>query len=271
MSADFVPRSGKGWFAGDGSRMHLKLISCEIFYREVCAAVSRSPHTVDIEFLPKGLHDIGSAGMLERLQRSLDAVDAAKYDAVLFGYGLCNNGIAGLTSRTVPLVLPRAHDCISLFFGSKERYLQYFNDHPGVFFTTTGWIERGFDSGELSQISVQRLSGMDQSYEALVARYGEDNAKYLWSELCDISRNYRQFTFIEMGIEPDSSFLQKTRDEADRRGWAFEQVKGDLSLIQRLVDGRWDEAEFLVVRPGERVAARYEEDIIAAEPADDNA
>ncbi len=268
MSSGNVPRPGNGWFAGDDSRRHLKLISCEIFYREVCAAAARSPHTIDVEFLPKGLHDIGSSGMLDRLQRSLDAVDGGKYHAVLFGYGLCNNGVAGLTARTLPIVIPRAHDCISLFFGSKERYLEYFNNHPGVFFTTTGWIERGFDSGDLSQISIQRIAGMDQSYEALVAKYGEDNAKYLWSELCDISRNYRQFTFIEMGIEPDDGFAQRTRAEAARRGWAFEKVRGDLSLIQRLVDGRWDESEFLVVQPGQRVVARYEEGIIASEAAD---
>ena len=40
-----------------------KLISCEIFTREVCAAVQASPNTIDIEFLPKGLHDIGADGM----------------------------------------------------------------------------------------------------------------------------------------------------------------------------------------------------------------
>ncbi len=43
--------------------MRLKLIACEIFYRELCAAVARSVNQVDVEFLPKGLHDIGQAGM----------------------------------------------------------------------------------------------------------------------------------------------------------------------------------------------------------------
>jgi hypothetical protein len=143
--------------------------------------------------------------------------------------------------------------------------MEYFNDHPGVFFKTTGWIEWGVDSGELSQISIQRRTGMDQSYQALVERYGEDNARYLWNELCDISKNYRQLTFIEMGIEPDGSFERRTREEAAARGWAYEKVKGDLSLLQRLVDGQWDEREFLIVRPGERVTARYDDNIIATE------
>jgi len=245
--------------------MRLKLISCEIFYREICAAVSRSPNTIDIEFLPKGLHDIGFAGMRERLQSVLDRVDERRYQAILFGYGLCNNGIVGITARSIPVVLPRAHDCITLFFGSKERYMTYFDAHPGVFFKTTGWIERGTETGELSQLSIQRRAGMDSSYEDLVSRYGEENARYLWEELCDYPKHYRQLTFIEMGVEPGGSFELQTREEAAGRGWTFEKVSGDLSLIQRMIDGQWDEREFLVLEPGKRVAARYDDGIIASD------
>ena len=242
--------------------MQLKLISCEIFYRELCAAVSRSPNTVDIEFLPKGLHDIGSTSMLTRLQEVVDRVEEGKYEAVLLGYGLCNNGIVGLTARATPIVIPRAHDCITLFLGSRQKYFDYFNSHPGVFFKTTGWIERGDSRGELRQLSIQRRIGLDSSFEELVEKYGEDNARYLWDEMCDLGRNYRQLTFIEMGVEPDDRFERQTREEAASRGWDFERVKGDPSMIQRFVDGCWDEREFLIVRPGARVAPTYEDDII---------
>ncbi len=242
--------------------MRFKLIGCEIFYREICAAVSRSTNTIDLEFLPKGLHDIGSAPMRERLQNSLDRVDGSKYDAVLFVYGLCNNGTVGLEARSIPAVLPRAHDCISLFLGGKERYLSYFDSHPGVFFRTTGWIERGTVDGELSQISIKRRSGMDNSYEELVSRYGKENADYLQQAFNSYLTQYRQLTFIEMGIEPDHNFERLAREEASRLGWTFEKIRGDLSLIQRMVDGQWDKEEFLIVQPGEKVAATYDDSII---------
>lgn len=248
--------------------MRYKLVSCEVLFREMCYAIARSPNIVDLEFLPKGLHDIGSKGMQSRLQAALDKVDESRYDAILLGYGLCNNGLVGLTARTIPLVLPRAHDCITLFLGSKERYLEYFNARPGVYFKTTGWMERGENPGELRQLSIQRQTGMDYRLEELIAKYGEENGRYIYETLCNDTRNYQQFTFIEMGIEPDDSYERRTREDAEKRGWAFEKVRGDMGLIQRLVDGIWKEDEFLVVPPGHRIVANYDEKIIAAEKVD---
>jgi len=245
--------------------MRLKLISCEILYREFCAAVARSSNMVDVEFLTKGLHDIGSEGMLERLQAAVDRVDASHYDAILLGYALCNNGLVGLTARTIRLVVPRAHDCITLFLGNKERYHDYFEGHPGVFFETTGWIERGESDGELSQLALGKKLGFRNSYEDLVARYGEDNAQYLWDQLGDLTKHYGQITFIEMGIEPDSSFEDRAREKAEAHGWKFEKLRGDMGLVQRLVDGAWDESEFLVVPPGGRISAQYNGGIISIE------
>jgi hypothetical protein len=242
--------------------MRLKLISCEIFYREFSAAVARSSNTIDAEFLTKGLHDIGSDVMQERLQSAIDRVDCSQYEAILLGYGLCNNGIAGLAAPSIPMVAPRAHDCISLFLGSKERYLDYFNSHPGVYFMTTGWIERGGGTSELSQLALGQKLGMTQNYQDLVAKYGEDNAQFLWAQLGDLTRHYGQFTFIETGLEPDSRFEDYTREKAKSQGWKYEKVTGDLGLVQRLVDGIWDEKEFLIVPPGKRIAAHYDGGII---------
>jgi hypothetical protein len=245
--------------------MRLKLISCEIFYREFCAALSRSVNTVEVEFLTKGLHDVGTETMRERLQAAIDRVDRSRYDAVLLGYGLCNNGIAGLTARHTQLVVPRAHDCITLFLGSKERYLDYFNTHPGVFFETTGWLERGESDGELSQLTLGKKLGITASFEELAAQYGEENARYLQHELGKLTRYYGQVTFIEMGIEPDSTFERRARERAESRGWRFAKLRGDMGLIRRLVDGPWEESEFLVVPPGQTIAADYDGDIVSLE------
>jgi hypothetical protein len=232
--------------------LRLKLIGCEVLYRELCAAVSRSVNQVDIEFLPKGLHDKGSVAMLSRLQETLDSVDAAAYEAVLFGYALCGNGLAGLVARSIPLVIPRAHDCITLFLGSRTRYEEYFRTHTGVYFKTPGWIERG------QNLEPQLSLALDD----LVARYGEEDARYIFDEL---TRHYRQLAFIRMGVEPDDRFERSAREEAAGRDWDFETIQGDMGLIQRLVDGAWSEEEFLVAPAGSRVVASPDGRIIRAE------
>jgi hypothetical protein len=145
--------------------------------------------------------------------------------------------------------------------------MQYFNENPGTYFLTTGWIERGEATGELKQLSIQSQTGMDMSYEQLVEKYGEENARYLWDTLCDMTKNYRQMTFIEMGIEPDGSFRARAEEKAAEHQLSFQQARGDMRLIHNLVNGIWDEQDFLVLPPGWKVAARLDENIIAAEPA----
>ena len=63
---------------------------------------------------------------------------------------------------------------------------------------------------------------MIQTYDDLVAKYGEDNAKFLYEQLCNMTRNYSGLTFIEMGIEPDDRFERQARQQAAERGGSTE-------------------------------------------------
>jgi hypothetical protein len=246
--------------------MNLKLISCDVLYREMCSLVAQSPHRVDTTFLPKGLHDLPSEQMRARLQDIVDAVPEQEYDAIIMGYGLCNNGLHGVEARHTPLVLPRAHDCITLFFGSRQKYMAYFEEHHGVYFLTSGWIERGTAEGELKQLSIGHINGMDMTYEEMEEKYGEDNAQFLFETLVEAQEKaYRQYTFIEMGLETDAQFEAHARERALEKDWSFAKVKGDLSLIKQLVRGEWDPGDFLYVKPGQRIIARYDDGVVRAE------
>lgn len=242
--------------------MRLKLIACEILYREVCHVVAHSVNQIDVQFMPKGLHDIGAEKMHARLSEVLREVDVQRYDAVLLGYALCSNGIVGLAAEEIPLVVPRAHDCITLFLGDEKRYEDYFHAHQGVYFHTSGWIERGNDLDQFGLETIEDTLGATMTYDELVAKYGEENAAFLHDQFKAMRHNYRQITFIEMGIEPDDRFERHAEEEAKQHGWKFEKVQGDLSLLHRLVDGPWDEDDFLVVQPGQQIAAAYDGSII---------
>jgi hypothetical protein len=81
-----------------------------------------------------------------------------------------------------------------------------------------------------------------------------------------MTRNYTGIAFIEMGLEPDDRFERQARSRAAERNWTFEKLRGELGLVQALVDGPpWDEDRFLVVPPGHRVAASFDQRIIKAQ------
>jgi hypothetical protein len=234
--------------------MRLKLIACEVLFREMCHACAHSPHQVDLEFLPKGLHDLGGKPMAAKIQEAVDRTPEGVYQAILLGYGLCGNGLEGLTARHTRLVLPRAHDCIALLLGSHERYQAYFADNPGTFYRSTGWLERGQGLQQLTH----HTTGFDESLEALILKYGEDNGSYLYQEMTRYRAQYRKLTFIETGLEADGKFIAEAAAEARQKGWSFERLPGDLAWLGHLVEGAWAEAEFVVAGPGQRIAASYD-------------
>lgn len=240
--------------------MRYKLIGCEILYRELCYCAALSQNIVDLEFMPKGLHDLGEKGMSERLQAEIDRVDPQRYQAVLLAYGLCNNGIRGLHSP-LPLVVPRAHDCITLLLGSKDRYIEVFNANPGTYFKSTGWIERD----EPAEGGISQQLGLRKSYEDYVREYGEDNARYLMEVLGDGLRNYSAFAYISVDFGNFKGYEKRTAEEAGERGWSYQKLQGNLSLLKRLVDGPWDGENFLVVPAGKTLAPSNDVSVIRLE------
>jgi hypothetical protein len=251
---------------GDGQRleaMRLKLISCQVFCREIAQVMKHSPHEIEVEFLSKGLHEIPCTEMSRRLQESVDR--ATGFDAVALAYGFCNHGIAGLRANDVPLILMRAHDCIDVLLG-RSRAAQYRGQNPGAYFQSSGWIEHRKNPAELEALSLAHRHSLYASHDELASRYGDDNAAYLRDILGDHTKHYSRLAYIHCGTVRDDDYALQTEAEAVRRGWAFDQMPADLSLLQKLVNGSWNSNEFLIVQPGQIVAASYDDQLIQTEP-----
>lgn len=226
--------------------MRFQFICCKVMQREAYFCAARSKNQIDVLLMPQGLHDTPDE-LRRQVQTALDNtvdIQGRPYDASLLGYGLCSNGIVGL-SANIPIVVPRGHDCITLLLGSKEKYQDYFDSHRGVYWYSTGWIEAG------KQPSKERYDRLLAEYKD---KYGDDNAQYLMEVEQDWIRQYNWATYIDWGLANTEKYREYTRQCAEFLHWNFDELQGNPGLMQRLLDGDWDQSDFLVVQPGCRIS-----------------
>ena len=212
-----------------------------------------------------GLHSLG-AEMRPHLQERIDAADPLGYDAILLGYALCGRGTEGLHVGRTQLILPRAHDCIGILMGDRHRHVAYFENHPGVYYRSPGWIE--FQTSDLKLqpafASQKNPLGERHTLEEFIAKYGEDNGRFLYDQFSSFRSSYSGLTYISTGIASDDASRAQALAEAAKEGWAFEEVAGSLSLLDRLINGPWDARDFLVVPPGATIRANFGDSIMDA-------
>ncbi len=240
--------------------MRLKCLGCEALARMVYLCAAKSPHIVNVELFGLGLHNTPS-NLRARLQERIDAATGQKYDAIVMAYGLCGQATEGLTAREIPLVIPRAHDCITLFLGGRERYKDQFENHPGTFWYALDYIERRDDSATVLSLGADAGVSIHEAYDGFVEKYGKENADYLMEAMGAWQEHYKRAAFIDMGIGDGTAVEKAAKKESKRRGWAFDRIEGDLVLVQRLLDGDW-ESDFLVLEPGQQIAMTYDDDVI---------
>jgi len=243
--------------------MYLKCLACEALARLAYLSAAKSPHTVDVELFRLGWHS-NPPDLRSRLQSAIDiASDDAErhYDAIVLAYGLCGRATDGLIARRVPLVIPRAHDCITLFLGGRTRYQQQFSDHPGTYWYVRDYVERKTGSTALS-LGADGYDDVAALYDEYVTKYGKDNADYLMEVMGAWRSHYNRAAYIDMGVADSAAVEAETREEAGRRGWTFDKVAGDLVLIKRLIEGDWGD-DFLVVEPGQAIEMVYDERIMS--------
>lgn len=239
------------------------VISCEIMFREFCKIASDSRHIIDFEFMPKGLHNTPDE-IRKEVQAAIDRISPKKYDYIILGYGLCSRGVAGIEARDIPLVIPRIHDCISLLLGSREKYNEEFNEHPGTYYYSPGWVERGWEDGRLEQYTPGQLE-RDRRFKEYCEKYGEDNAQFLIEQEDQWLVNYTRTTFINTGVGDVTQYREFTRELAEEHGWECTEIDGDNHLMEILLSGAWNEDEILFVKPGKKIMDSYDEKVLKTE------
>lgn len=226
-------------------RKRFRLIACRVLWREFNYYSAQSPHDVHTVYLEQGLHNTPDR-LRTSLQEQIDAASNERFDAILLGYGLCSNGVVGLRARTTSLVVPRAHDCITFLLGSKERYRNYFDEHPGTYWYSPGWIDSSDMPGP---------DRIEKTYQEYCEKYGEENARYLMESIGHWYQKYNRVAYVDLGFYDTTALRQFARRCAEGLGWNYDELRGSATLIQHLVEGRWNKGDFLIVEPGQTIVA----------------
>jgi len=242
--------------------MRLKLISCEVFCREIYKELLESPNTVFPVFTQKMSH-VNPAEMRDFIQHEINNTEC--FDYILLGYGLCGNAINEIYAKDIPLVIPRAHDCCTILLGSKETYKTHFAHRPSCRWTSGGYMESGDMSLRENESHIYYCTNF--SYKELVEKYGEENALFIIESLTPKDNDENKVIYIQTPPYESINYKEKAEKEALNKGCEFELIDGDIRLLHMLINGIWPEEEFLIVPPGYRVEAVYDQDqVIKAVP-----
>lgn len=246
--------------------MRFAVIACQVMQREINYLAARSKHIITPHFLQQGLHCTPSrlnqsiADEITKIRDFKNTFHEWEFyppDAILLGYGLCSNGIIGLTGGDLPIVVPRTDDCIGIFLGSQKRYLDYFNSHNGIYWFNPGWIETSFMPSE---------ENYQMQWEKYAELYGEDNADYLIEETNGWHSKYSFGTYINSPIVDNQPYKEFTKTSLQHFNWEYDEVDGDMNLLENLLSGNWNEEDFLVCPPHHTIVETFDERKIKAVP-----
>jgi len=229
------------------------LIYCAVLEDEVRCFSRGMAHIVARHELPQGLHNTPTL-LRERLQAAVDELEAqTPAEAIVLGYGLCSRGTEGVTARRARIVIPRAHDCITLLLGSKERYAEYVRQNPGTYWYSPGWNRHHVPPGEARH----RLL-----YEQYRQKFSEDDAQYLMETEQAWFSSYDRATFVDLGAVDPEADVAYTQQCAAWLKWKFDRQHGDPKLFIDLLSGPWDAGRFVVMAPGETFKMTADERVI---------
>jgi len=239
----------------------IALLACSVFEAEIALFTRGANHIAETRFFEMGLHDRPDQ-LRSTLQENL-AVLAARADieAVVLAYGLCGRGTAGLRSLHHKLVMPRAHDCITVFMGSKEGYAEHQRRCPTCYYYTPGWNRNRRVPGPEKLVAMQAELG---------AKFDAEDVEFLIETEREQWARHDTATFLDLGTSGAPAEAEYARKCADWLGWRFEHLRGDATLLRDLLWGNWDHQRFQIIEPGMQLGHAPDETILRAEAVSPN-
>lgn len=233
--------------------MNYKVISCEVLKNEIEYLKKKHNLEFDVEYTKKSSHthpDTLNQEIQELINRSTG------YEHILLGFGLCGNSARGLKATQAPLVIPRAHDCCTIFLGSRERFIQLFENNKSMPWGSCGYSGVGEEYLRTDDMGL----GIAKDMEELIEMYGEENAKYIYETLHPEAED-KEVLFIKIDEVHDEGVFRGFLDKMEAEGKTVTVEEGRLTILEKLLLRQWDD-DFLVVEKKNVIEAKYDDNEI---------
>ncbi len=246
-------------------RVHV--IACGVLRLDIRALAKNMDIEASFDFLPGGLHE--RPGELRcRLQDAIDKASGKESDRIVIGYGLCGRGTVGLQARTTPLYLPRVQDCIALFLGSDKEYKRQFEAYPGTYYISAGWFrEKIQPKSQFVDAESRPAAVSKEDRKHFEEKYGKEKAELIKDFYASWTKNYQRAVFIDTLTDKGKECEKHAQSMAQEFGWKYEYMKGDLSLMEKMLAGDSDREEIALIAPGYKTIYNAVDNTLAARPA----
>ena len=233
-------------------RPKIALIACDVFEEEIAAHGGNEAHVVEMRLLEIALHDRPEK-LRNNLQAEIDRLDAREdIDAVVLAYALCGLGTAGLRAGRHRVVIPRGHDCITVFMGCKEKFACQQAACPDSYYYTPGWMKANRTPGPERLDSLR--AELSEKFEPEDVEFLIETEKENWAQ-------HSRAVFLDLGTPGADEKAASAEKAAASLGWKFERIPGDPGLLRDLLSGHWDDERCQIVEPGMSLAHSPDERI----------
>ena len=214
------------------------IIACRVMQHELDSLRQQykdmQDQDIEICYMDQNLH-LTPEKMSGLIQEQIDArADTAQ--SIVLGYGLCSNGIVGVTARKQHIYIPRVHDCITLLLGSRQAYFEAFRKRAGTYYLTPGWVAEEKDP-------------LGMAEHAYGPKMGQEMA--VWG-IREELKHYTHIVLINTGAGDMEKVRKRAKANAAFLGKVYEEVSGSTSYFEKLLFGPYDTEDFVCLGPGQR-------------------
>lgn len=231
----------------------IKIIGCSVFKNKLEEILEKNSLKFDVEFISMKNH-LDPEKLKDKIRDEIIKAENDpnnKYKKIILLYGLCGNSTVGLSS-TLPLVIPKVHDCCSIFLGSSKQFYELFETKLSSEWYTSDYLE------EMEKIKEEdpnfNMAYTTLKLEYLINKYGEDNGNYLYETFTAMEK---EIIFIKTSNKNDEANIKKL----SKQYCSLEIMEGGFQLLNDIVMERYNE-EILYLNSGEKICCTYDINVI---------